>query len=66
MFVGPAAASQAANFGREDRLALGYMFIAVISFSLIPFAIKLGGGEQAPFLFTASWRLGVAAGCLFA
>ena len=50
---------------KEDRLAFRYMFIAVMSFSLIPLAIKLAGGEQAPFLFNASWRLGVVVGCLF-
>ena len=60
-----ATATQTTNSGRGDRLAFGYMFTAVMAFSLIPFAIKLGGGEQAPFFFNASWRLGVAVGCLF-
>ena len=55
---------QADNSGGRDRPGLGYMFTAVIAFSLVPLAIKLAGGEQAPFLFNASWRLGVVAGCL--
>lgn len=65
MLARQADGSQADNSGGKDQPALGYMFTAVIAFSLVPLAIKLVSGEQAPFLFNASWRLGVVVGCLF-
>lgn len=64
MVTEPLISAPTASSGREDRLALGYMFIAVISFSVIPLAIELVGAGEAPFLFTAIWQLGVVVGCL--
>ena len=43
---------------------MGYMLIASIAFSLLPLVVNLAGGAQAPFLFNAWLRLGVAGGCL--
>ena len=64
MATGRAAGSQPANSEKKAVPALAYMFAAVIAFSLIPLAIKLTGAERAPFLFAASWQLGVVVGCL--
>ena len=65
MATGQAAGSQTSNSEKKAAPALAYMLAAVIAFSLIPLAIKLAGGEQAPFLFAASWQTGIAVGCLF-
>ena len=48
----------------SNRIALGYILIAVISYALIPAAIEFIGGEKLPFFFVAAWRLGVAVGCV--
>ena len=48
----------------SNRIALGYILIAVISYALIPAAIEFIGGEKLPFFFVGAWRLGVAVGCV--
>ena len=48
----------------SNRIALGYILIAVISYALIPATIEYIGGEKLPFFFVAAWRLGVAVGCV--
>ena len=48
----------------SNRIALGYILIAVISYALIPAVIEYIGGEKLPFFFVAAWRLGVAVGCV--
>ena len=47
-----------------NRLAIGYMLLAVTLFSSLPLIIERGGGGQAPFLFNAGMNAGVALGCL--
>ncbi len=47
-----------------NRLAIGYMLLAVTLFSSLPLVIERGGGGQAPFLFNAGMNAGVALGCL--
>ena len=64
MTTGQAAVCEPANSEIKAGPALAYMFAAVIAFSLIPLAIKLTGAERAPFLFAASWQMGVVVGCL--
>lgn len=63
MSVQPASPSQAGSSGRPDRLALGFILISVISYSLIPPIIGYIGGKELPFLFLAAWRGGVAVSC---
>lgn len=48
----------------SNRIALGYILIAVISYALIPAAIEFIGGKELPFFFVAAWRAGVAVGCV--
>ncbi len=36
------------------------MLIAAIGYSVMPLAVVLFGGEDAPFLFNAGWRAGIA------
>ena len=52
--------------GQQDRnrAAAGYMLVAVLGSSLLPLAISIGGGSEAPFLFSASIRLGLLVGSL--
>ena len=52
-----------ASRARLSRIALGYIFIAVISYALIPTLIGHIGGDRIPFFFLAAWRGGVAVGC---
>ena len=47
-----------------NRIALGYIFIAVISYAIIPTVIGYIGGKELPFYFMGAWRAGVAVGCL--
>ena len=56
--------SDGAGRASGNRIALGYILIAVVSYALIPAVIEHIGGEKLPFLFVASWRLGVAVGCV--
>ncbi len=56
--------SEAAGRTTNNRIALGYILIAVVSYALIPTVIEFVGGEKLPFFFVASWRLGVAVGCI--
>ncbi len=56
----PSEATQA----RHNRIAMGYIFIAVISYAIIPTVIGYIGGEELPFYFMAAWRAGVAVGCV--
>ena len=56
--------SEAAGRTTNNRIALGYILIAVVSYALIPAVIEFIGGEKLPFFFVASWRLGVAVGCI--
>lgn len=46
---------------RADRNAAGtvFMLLSVVGFSVIPLLIANGGGEQNPFLFAASLKMGV-------
>ena len=37
-----------------------FMLIAAIGYSFLPLAVVLFGGEDAPFLFNAGWRAGIA------
>ena len=41
------------------------MVIVVLGISVIPLLFSFAGSSQAPFLFSSSWRLGVALGCAF-
>ena len=52
-----------ASRARHSRIALGYIFIAVLSYALIPTLIGHIGGDKLPFFFLAAWRAGVAVGC---
>ena len=56
--------SEAAARASNNRIALGYILIAVVSYAVIPAVIEYVGGEKLPFFFVASWRLGVAVGCV--
>ena len=64
MSAEPTASSESASRAKNSRIALGYLFIAVISYALIPTLIGHIGGERPPFFFMAAWRAGVAVGCL--
>ena len=44
----------------RNRRAVAWMAVAVLFFSFLPLAIRFGGGLEAPFLFNAGWRVGVA------
>lgn len=56
--------SEAADRSSGNRIALGYILIAVVSYALIPVVIEYIGGESLPFFFVAAWRAGVAVGCV--
>ena len=56
--------SRGSNGGGANRLAVGYILIAVTSFSLIPLAVDLSGGVSTPFFFNTLFRLGSLLGCL--
>lgn len=62
MSAEPTASSESASRAKNSRIALGYLFIAVISYALIPTLIGHIGGERLPFFFMAAWRAGVAVG----
>ena len=47
-----------------NRVAIGYMLVAVTLFSSLPLVIAWGGGERAPFLFNAAMNIGVVLGCV--
>ena len=47
-----------------NRVAIGYMLVAVTLFSSLPLVIAWGGGERAPFLFNAAMNAGVVLACL--
>ena len=49
---------------RHNRIALGYIFIAVVSYAIIPTVIGYVGGKELPFFFMGAWRAGVAVGCV--
>ena len=51
-------------YAKFNRIALGYIFIAVISYAIIPTVIGYIGGEELPFYFMGAWRAGVAVGCV--
>ena len=53
-----------AGRGKHGRVAMGYIFIAVVSYALIPTLIGHIGGKDLPFFFMAAWRAGVAVGCV--
>ena len=55
---------EAASRTDSNRIALGYILIAVVSYALIPPVIEYIGGEKLPFFFVAAWRAGVAVGCV--
>ena len=57
--------SQNAGYAGNATIGAGYMVIVVVGISVIPLLLNLGGSSDAPFLFNAFWRLGVALGCLF-
>ena len=51
-------------YGERTGLALGFMlFSTLLASGLVP-ALALAGAEQAVFLFSALWRLGLALGLL--
>ena len=64
MSAEPTTPSQSAASSGKNRLALGYIVIAVVSYALIPFLIGEIGGKELPFFFLAGWRAGVAVGCV--
>ena len=64
MSAEPTAPSQSVASSGKNRLALGYIVIAVVSYALIPFLIGEIGGKELPFFFLAGWRAGVAVGCV--
>ena len=43
---------------KRNRLAVGYMFLAIICASLSPLVISVSGASESPFLFNGGWRLG--------
>lgn len=47
-----------------NRVAIGYMLMAVTLFSSLPLVIAWGGGERAPFLFNAAMNAGVVLACI--
>ncbi len=47
-----------------NRVAIGYMLVAVTLFSSLPLVISWGGGERTPFLFNAAMNAGIVLGCL--
>ena len=53
-----------AGRAKHGRIAMGYIFIAVVSYALIPTLIGHIGGRELPFFFMAAWRAGVAVGCV--
>ncbi len=53
-----------AGRGKHSRIAMGYIFIAVVSYALIPTLIGHIGGKELPFFFMGAWRAGVAVGCV--
>ena len=53
-----------AGRAKHGRIAMGYIFIAVVSYALIPTLIGHIGGRELPFFFMAAWRAGVAIGCV--
>ena len=55
---------EAASRAKNNRIALGYIFIAVISYALVPTLIGHIGGDRLPFFFMGAWRAGVAVGCV--
>ena len=55
---------EAASSANNNRVALGYILIAVVSYALVPAAIEYIGGKELPFFFVAAWRLGVAVSCV--
>lgn len=48
----------------RNLVAVSYMLIAVLAFSVLPLVVNLAGGSESPFLFNAGLRLGVAIACL--
>ena len=54
----------AETVNRADRNAAGtfFMMVSAIGYSVIPLLIANGGGEQNPFLFAASLKMGVLFG----
>ena len=38
----------------SNRIALGYILIAVVSYALIPAVIEYIGGKELPFFFVAA------------
>ena len=47
---------------RRNSLAVAYMFIAVVGYSVIPLLVSLINGASSPFLFNAGLTLGVGIG----
>ena len=47
---------------RRNSLAVGYMLIAVVGYSVIPLVVSLIDGASSPFLFNAGLTLGVGIG----
>ena len=50
--------------GSGNRVAVWYVLVATVGYSLMPLVIDWGKGGDSPFLFNAGWRYGFAAGCL--
>ncbi len=42
---------ESASRAKNNRIALGYIFIAVISYALVPTLIGHIGGDRLPFFF---------------
>lgn len=47
---------------KRNSLAVGYMLIAVVGYSVIPLVVSLIDGASSPFLFNAALTLGVGIG----
>ena len=56
--------SQMINRQGYNLVAVGFMSIAVVGFSLVPMVVHFAGGDQSPFLFNFWLRIGISIGCI--
>ena len=60
MSTGSFGPSTTYGMGRRNLSGTGYMLVVVLGISLAPLFFDLGRSSEAPFLFSATWRLDVA------
>ena len=48
----------------QNGKAVVLMVLAVLGYSGMPLFVSWGEGTEAPFIFTAAWKIGLAAGCV--